>query len=86
MGISEKLEEPIDYTKHNSRTILKTDSIVDSVIDKFIDRARVGKLKYGTTMDRDDLALSQWIEHALEEHYDAILYLTKVKRIIDGKK
>jgi hypothetical protein len=30
-----------------TRTVPKTDSIVDSVVDKFIDRARVGKAKYG---------------------------------------
>lgn len=74
------------YTADNSRTIIKTDSIVDSVVDKFIDRARVGKAKYGTDMDRDDLSLSEWLTHAIEEHMDAILYLQKIQRLVDGKK
>jgi hypothetical protein len=76
----------VTYDKDNSRTILKTDSIVDSIVDKFIDRARIGQKKYGTNLDRTDFSLEQWIEHALEEHMDAILYLQKIKSIIGGTK
>jgi len=78
--------EIITYDKDNSRTILKADSIVDSVVDKFIDRARFGKKKYGLDLDRTDLSLDEWIEHALEEHMDAILYLQKIKSVIGGSK
>jgi hypothetical protein len=59
---------------------------VDSIVDKFIDRSRVGKEKYGVTLDREDWSLEQWIEAAIEEHMDAILYLQKIKSIITGKK
>jgi hypothetical protein len=59
---------------------------VDSIVDKFIDRSRVGKEKYGVTIDREDWSLEQWIEAAIEEHMDAILYLQKIKSIITGKK
>lgn len=75
-----------EYTKDNTRTVLKADSIVDSIVDKFIDRSRVGKAKYGTTLDREDWSLEQWIEAAIEEHMDGILYLQKIKTIIGGKK
>ena len=75
-----------DYTPQNSRTIFKTDSVVDSVIDRFIERATVGKAKYGTTMDRNDLSLEEWIDHALMEHMDSILYLTKIKKVIGRNK
>jgi len=78
--------EVISYDSSNSRTIMKTDSIVDSVVDKFIDRAQVGKKKYGTNLDRTDLSLEEWIEHALQEHMDAILYLQKIKSVIGGSK
>ena len=78
--------DSVIYTKENTRNILKTDSIVDSIIDEFIDRSRAGKLKYNTDLDRTDLSLSQWLQHAIEEHMDAILYLKKIKSIIDGKK
>lgn len=78
--------EVVSYDKENSRTVLKADSIVDSIVDKFIDRSRVGKKKYGTNLDRTDLSLEEWIEHALEEHMDAILYLQKIKSVIGGSK
>jgi hypothetical protein len=75
-----------EYTSENSRTILKADSIVDSIIDQFIDRAKVGKKKYNTDLDREDLSLEQWLNHAIEEHLDAILYLQKIKTIVTGKQ
>ena len=75
-----------EYTSENSRSILVTDSIVDSIVDKFIDRSRIGKKKYNTDLDREDLSLEEWLNHAIEEHMDAILYLQKIKTIVTGKK
>jgi hypothetical protein len=72
-------------TNQKTRTIAKTDSIVDSVIDKFVSRAKFGKNKYGTDLDRQDLSVVEWLDHAIEEHMDAILYLNKLKEIIVGK-
>ena len=66
------------------RKIEKTDSIVDSIIDQFVERAKLGKLKYNTDLDRDDLGILEWLEHAKQEHMDAILYLEKIERIIRG--
>jgi hypothetical protein len=66
------------------RKIEKTDSIVDSIIDQFVERAKFGKLKYNTDLDRDDLGILEWLEHAKQEHMDAILYLEKIERIIRG--
>jgi hypothetical protein len=37
--------------------------------------------KYGVNLDRTDLTMLQWIQHAQEEHMDAILYLEKIKQI-----
>jgi len=68
----------------NLRAIHKTDSIVDSIIDQFVERARMGKAKYGTDLDRDDLDILEWIEHAKQEHMDAILYLEKIKQTLKG--
>ena len=57
----------------------KLDSIVTSIIDQFAVRAAKGKAKYGVDLDRNDLTLLEWIEHAKQEHMDAILYLEKIK-------
>jgi hypothetical protein len=59
---------------------MKLDSIVTSVIKQFEERSIKGKEKYGTDLDREDLALIDWIEHAKQEHMDAILYLEKLKQ------
>jgi hypothetical protein len=61
-------------------TNTRYDSVVTSVISAFQKRAEVGKKKYGTDLDRKDLSTLQWIQHAQEEHMDAILYLEKLKQ------
>jgi hypothetical protein len=61
------------------------DSCVKSVIEKFIVRADFGKNKYGTDLDRTDLEVIDWINHAQEEHMDAILYLEKLKKAFVNK-
>jgi hypothetical protein len=67
------------------RHIQKTDSVVDSIIDQFVERASFGKTKYGVDLDREDLSVLEWIEHAKQEHMDAILYLEKLKKIVETK-
>jgi len=53
------------------------DSIVESVIKQFKERSEVGIEKYGVTLDRTDLSLIQWLQHAKEESMDLTLYLEK---------
>ena len=60
----------------------KPDSVIQSIINKFISRGKLGLEKYGTTLDRNDLSLLDWINHAQEEHLDAILYLEKIRQEI----
>ena len=55
------------------------DSIVKSVLNKFVQRSIMGKKKYGTDLDRNDLDVTDWITHAQDELMDAILYLEKLK-------
>lgn len=58
------------------------DSVVQSVLKQFVERAMFGKKKYGTTLDREDLTFKEWIQHAQEELMDAILYLEKMKKML----
>lgn len=71
--------------KVSENTVYKPDSIVSSVMNKFLERAKMGKEKYGTDLDRTDLSLYDWIVHAQDEHMDAILYLEKIKQLIVKK-
>ena len=56
------------------------DSIVYSVLRKFTQRAKVGKEKYKTDLDRTDLNFLDWVNHLSEELMDATLYLEKLKK------
>ena len=52
--------------------------IEDSVCNKILKRAEVGKNKYGVTMERTDLDELQWLKHAQEEAFDLSVYLEKI--------
>lgn len=60
-----------------------TDKVVLSVMAKYAERSATGLRKYGTTLDREDLTLDQWITHLLEELMDATLYLSRIKKEIE---
>lgn len=60
--------------------------LLAKVFAEFIDREERGVKKYGTTMDRNDLSLDEWIEHMKQELMDAILYLEKIKSIYDAQE
>ena len=62
--------------------IYNKDKIIADILHNFAKRASIGHIKYGTTMERDDLKLIDWINHLQEELMDAIIYLTKIKTII----
>jgi hypothetical protein len=61
----------------------QNDTIVTSVVEKYLERSRVGKQKYGTTLDREDLDKIQWLVHLQEELMDATLYIEKLKKELE---
>ena len=79
----------VHLTKDNSLVrdppLDSLDSVVSSVMQKYIERSLVGKRKYGTTLDRDDLTIIEWINHTQEELMDATLYLEKLKKTLIEK-
>jgi hypothetical protein len=57
-----------------------TDSIVFDTIKDMAARAEIGLAKYNTTMDREDLISSDWVQHAYEECLDMALYLKRLRK------
>jgi len=53
------------------------DSIVKSVREDLKERSEEGVKKYNTTLDRTDLKLKDWLQHAYEETLDKALYLKR---------
>jgi hypothetical protein len=54
------------------------DPIVASVREKLLNRSSKGIEKYGTTLDRNDLSLVEWINHLQEELMDAANYAERI--------
>lgn len=65
---------------NNENVTTFTDSIVFDVIKDIANRAEVGLKKYNTTMDREDLISSDWVQHAYEEALDMAIYLKRLKK------
>jgi len=66
------------YTSTSTADRSISDSIVESVINKYKQRSKEGMNKYGVTMDRNDLSDVDWLTHAQEEAQDLTLYLEKM--------
>jgi hypothetical protein len=72
-------QRDVQWTTNNTQEPIVKDFIVESVIDQFKDRSNVGIKKYGTTLDRDDLTMLEWLNHLQQELMDATLYIEKLK-------
>ena len=56
--------------------------IEEQVINKIRARAAAGKMKYGTTMERNDFTNAEWLKHLQEELLDAAVYVEKLLTLI----
>lgn len=68
------------YFKYGDFDVI--DTVVESIIEKFRERSIVGIKKYGTTLDRNDLNIDEWLNHLQEEMMDALLYIQKLRHEI----
>lgn len=69
--------------EHQASKNVQLDPNVQSVIDKYEDRARVGFEKYGTNTTRTDIDLQGWLTHLQEELMDATIYIERLKKDIE---
>jgi len=67
-----------EWTSNNSWENRK-DLIVENVKTQYDLRSKIGKAKYGTTMERNDLSFVDWLIHLQEELMDATIYIEKLK-------
>lgn len=61
----------------NGHQIIGKDSIVDAVREDLLSRSKLGISKYNTTLDRTDISLKGWLQHAYEECLDQANYLKR---------
>lgn len=60
-----------------------SDQITKSVCDDLQRRSATWVAKYGTTLDRADLNLREWLQHAYEECLDQAQYLKRAIRELE---
>lgn len=77
--MKDKIYEQMEWIETTTEQRPVKDFIVESVIDQFKDRSNVGIKKYGTTLDRNDLTMLEWLIHLQQELMDATLYIEKLK-------
>ena len=54
--------------------------IEDEVCKEIQARAKRGLNKYGVSMERDDLNITEWLQHLLEELLDAAVYVKRLQQ------
>ena len=59
--------------------ITNQDTVVFKIAMILKVRSETGIRKYGTTLDRTDLNVKEWIDHTIEESLDHALYLQRIK-------
>ncbi len=63
---------------------MAVDSVVEAVRADLLRRSQFGIAKYGVTLDRTDLSLRDWLQHAYEECLDQANYLKRAIVEIDN--
>lgn len=76
-----KLPKPVEHEIVFNAQI-SPDANVEQVRQRMLDRSIIGLKKYGVTTERNDLTPEQWIVHLEEELLDAVVYIQRVKAII----
>lgn len=79
-----KCHAPIESLLTFSKNLTK-DKIVLKVMNDLNGRSRVGVDKYGVTLEREDLNLKDWLQHAYEECLDQANYLKRAIIEIENK-
>lgn len=62
----------------------KASKVVQANILSLLEREQVGLAKYGCTVDRKDLALREWLQHAIEEQADNLNYMRRALHELDA--
>ena len=56
------------------------DPNVTAVVQRMLNRAHFGLIKYGVTTERTDIDLKGWLQHLQEELMDATIYIERIKK------
>ena len=83
---SDDFYKALEKSKKQYEERFTPDSVVQKVIKEHTERAKKGKEKYNATLDRTDLSVIDYLQHAKEEAMDLALYLEKTIQMLKGDK
>ncbi len=83
MNITQESEDLSFLTMYDNQEHEEDSEVLKKVIEELREREKVGKKKYGVTMDREDLSIIEWLQHAKEEALDSAMYLQKAIDILN---
>lgn len=64
---------------------INNNAILSQVLNRLITQTEKGIEKYGESVNPDSLSAVDWIDHAIEESIDHIVYLTCLRqKVIEG--
>lgn len=74
------------YKLKKAREAIDVNPILSEVLGALTAQTAKGIAKYPNTVNVDDYSVIGWIDHAIEEGIDQIVYLTALKqKIVEGK-
>lgn len=73
-----------DTPSPNASDFDNASDVTKALITQILQRDSHGRAKYGVTLDRDDLCLSDWLQHMAEELMDGAGYALAAKRESDA--
>lgn len=77
-GVNKFLSDPATVVEDASL------EVTNSLCAMLQQRAKMGREKYGVTLDRDDMTPAQWLQHLIEELLDGAGYALAAKRMIES--
>lgn len=74
--------------KQSLKTVseINKNEVLSEMLNKFVEQTEKGVEKYGHTVQPNELSTIEWIEHAIEESIDHIVYLICLKKkLLEGE-
>lgn len=59
------------------------DAVVNDVVQSLRERSMKGQQQYGSTLEANEMSMSEWLCHLREELQDAALYARKIERLLN---
>lgn len=68
------------HLEYIAQQLANCSDITVALVAQLVQRDQMGRAKYGTTLDRTDLTLDQWLQHQVEELLDGAGYALAAMR------